>query len=400
MSMIYERPVFIFTAISSVIASCLVGEATAKQITLQTVLSSQDFHSPQQLPTDKVRHRDNYSKSPQSQRVLAQVDNEQVNQTEPLISQRWLGISIAVTSVLFLLLLWVLFMPDERTRAEAAVLNSSSEESALDSEDLYLAADDRELSAFFANEESGNLSLAKTVEVLEQRRMHHDPIPNEELGNLSLAKTVEVLEQRRIHPDPTLNEEPPQTIAKKADLLPINNDGEQKIEIMASRATGIDVVFELIQDLNHGDRRLQRKAIWELGRIGDSRSIEPLVTIMSEVNPLDRNLILSAISQITSRNFEAIHSALFDSLDDSRPEVKIDAIRDITALHKPTSLVTQRLSILLEDPNPEVSRTARWALQKINSGFYSSQGYAAEFAEPKQIVAESPEKSEKSEKYI
>ncbi len=56
----------------------------------------------------------------------------------------------------------------------------------------------------------------------------------------------------------------------------------------------IDIVLELIQDLQHSDRNLRRKAIWELAKIGDLRSIQPLVKIIPQADSVDKNLILKA----------------------------------------------------------------------------------------------------------
>lgn len=165
--------------------------------------------------------------------------------------------------------------------------------------------------------------------------------------------------------------------------------GAGKIEI-ASQNHGIpriDLVSELIRDLQQGNKfqgkadssqltwlrerqrqhNLRRKAIWELAKVGDHRSIEPLAKIMSQADSLDRSLISWAITQITNRSFRSINDKLFILLEDKNPEVRKMAIRDLTTLSKFAAAIAQRLEQMQSDPDREVRVEAASALEQLNS---------------------------------
>ena len=139
-----------------------------------------------------------------------------------------------------------------------------------------------------------------------------------------------------------------------------------KVTIATSKTTKIDLVFELIKDLQEGDREVRRKAIWELAQKSDSRGISPLIEMMPHVDSLERNLILEAITQITSRTLQPMNRVLLKSLEDDNPQVRKNAIRDLTRLYHLMSKVTKRLSQMTEDADLDVRQTARWALQELD----------------------------------
>jgi hypothetical protein len=138
------------------------------------------------------------------------------------------------------------------------------------------------------------------------------------------------------------------------------------VTIVTSKTTKIDLVLELIKDLQQGEREIRRKAIWELAQKSDSRGIIPLIEIMPQVDSLERNLILEAITQITSRTLQPMNRVLLESLEDDNPQVRKNAIRDLTRLYHLMSQVTKRLSQMTEDVDLEVQQTARWALQQLD----------------------------------
>jgi tetratricopeptide (TPR) repeat protein len=146
----------------------------------------------------------------------------------------------------------------------------------------------------------------------------------------------------------------------------INPEAVHPVKIVTSKTTKIDLVFELIKDLQQGDREIRRKAIWELAQKSDSRGIIPLIEIMPQVDSLERNLILEAITQITSRTLQPMNRVLLESLEDDNPQVRKNAIRDLTRLYQLMSQVTKRLSRMTEDVDLEVQQTAKWALQQLD----------------------------------
>ena len=154
-------------------------------------------------------------------------------------------------------------------------------------------------------------------------------------------------------------------------ILKTNNNSNQsepvnQVTIVTSKTTKIDLVFELIKDLQEGERSVRRKAIWELAQKSDSRGIPALIELMPKVDSLERNLILEAITQITSRTLQPMNRVLLESLEDENPQVRKNAIRDLTRLCQLMSNVTKRLSQMTEDADLEVQQTARWALQELD----------------------------------
>lgn len=143
-------------------------------------------------------------------------------------------------------------------------------------------------------------------------------------------------------------------------------ESPDKVTIVTSQTTKIDLVFELIKDLQQGDREVRRKVIWELAQKSDSRGISPLIEMMPHVDSLERNLILEAITQITSRTLQPMNRVLLESLEDDNPQVRKNAIRDLTRLYHLMSKVTKRLSQMTEDADLDVRQTARWALQELD----------------------------------
>ena len=110
----------------------------------------------------------------------------------------------------------------------------------------------------------------------------------------------------------------------------------------------IDMVQELIQDLQSDgsasnnvstcDSAAQitrrRKAIWELTKTGDYRSIEPLLKIMPQVGEPDKSLVIEAVTQITNRSFKPINEQLFANLQDRDPKIRLNAVRDLKNLYQ------------------------------------------------------------------
>lgn len=131
----------------------------------------------------------------------------------------------------------------------------------------------------------------------------------------------------------------------------------------------IDVVFELIQDLQQRDRRIRRKAIWELAKIGDHRSVEPLVAILPKAGSVDRSLIIKAITHITNRNFKPVNKHLLALLNDENPQVRTNAILDLTAFYKFVIPMTHQLNRMQLDRDQEVRQTAREAIQNLNLNY-------------------------------
>lgn len=126
-----------------------------------------------------------------------------------------------------------------------------------------------------------------------------------------------------------------------------------------------DLGLEFIQQLTSTEPGTRHRAIWELGRWGDSRAIEPLVDLLATSDSHQRNLILSAVSEIGVRSLKPVHRALSLSMSDSSPDVRKNAIRDMTHVFTLVSQMSQVLRFATDDDDPEVRATAQWAIAQL-----------------------------------
>ncbi len=147
------------------------------------------------------------------------------------------------------------------------------------------------------------------------------------------------------------------TIAPSAPIIPTEK---------TSRLAKVNVVDQLIEDLESSNPTLRRKAIWELGQKGDSRAIQPLVEQMVDADSQQRSLILAALSEIGTRTLKPMNRALAVSMQDESPDVRKNAIRDLTRVYDVMAQISQMLSMAAEDEDPEVQETARYAISQMN----------------------------------
>jgi vesicle coat complex subunit len=61
-----------------------------------------------------------------------------------------------------------------------------------------------------------------------------------------------------------------------------------------------------------------------------------------------------------------MNRALAISLQDESPEVRKNAIRDLTRIYDTISQISQLLRLAAEDQNSDVQETARWAMGQLN----------------------------------
>nr|WP_313951756.1 HEAT repeat domain-containing protein [Nostoc sp. FACHB-110] len=156
----------------------------------------------------------------------------------------------------------------------------------------------------------------------------------------------------------TASETSPETAKSSlpATVLPVEN---------TARLAKLNIVDELMKDLHSTDPTKRRKAIWDLGQQGDSRAIQPLVDLLIDADSQQRSLILAALSEISTRALKPINRALAISLQDESPQVRQNAIRDLTRVYDTMAQMSQILSHALEDPDTEVQATAKYALTQM-----------------------------------
>lgn len=133
-----------------------------------------------------------------------------------------------------------------------------------------------------------------------------------------------------------------------------------------TRLVPVNIIDTLIEDLTSRDGTVRRKAIWELGQRGHSAALQPLVNGLVEADSKERSLILAALAEISSRSLKPLHQALAMSLQDPSPEVRKNAIRDLTRIYDTAIHLSRLLSHATQDSDPEVQAVAHWALVQLN----------------------------------
>lgn len=160
-------------------------------------------------------------------------------------------------------------------------------------------------------------------------------------------------------PDPSPDRLPPsaETDLALAELPPLSE---------TTRLMPNHLVETLIAELTSPDAAQRHRAVWELGQRGNSSAIQPLVDGLLDADSKERSLILAALAEINSRSLKPMHRALAIALQDQSPEVRKNAIRDLTRVYDVVIQLSQMLAHAAQDPHPEVQTTALWALDQLN----------------------------------
>ena len=77
-------------------------------------------------------------------------------------------------------------------------------------------------------------------------------------------------------------------------------------------------------------------------------------------------MILAALAEISTRTLKPLNRALAVSLQDESPQVRQNAIRDLTRVYDMMAQVSHMLYHATEDRNSEVQATAKYALGQMN----------------------------------
>ena len=133
-----------------------------------------------------------------------------------------------------------------------------------------------------------------------------------------------------------------------------------------SRVTKVNIVDELIQDLQESDPVRRRKSIWELGQRGNSAAVQPLANLLTDADSAEQGLILAALAEISTKTLKPMNRAMAMALQDDNPEVRKNAIRDLTRIYDSLGQVGRMLGQASADDDPEVRQTANWALDQLN----------------------------------
>ena len=127
-----------------------------------------------------------------------------------------------------------------------------------------------------------------------------------------------------------------------------------------------DIIDGLVGELRNPDPVKRRKVIWELGQRGNSIAVQPLVDAMVDADSKEKSLLLASLSEIGIRSLKPMNRALAIALQDNNPEVRKNAIRDLSRIYDLVIQISHMLGHATEDEDPEVRQTATWALDKLN----------------------------------
>lgn len=141
--------------------------------------------------------------------------------------------------------------------------------------------------------------------------------------------------------------------------------GDLPLEATTRLSSG-DIVDSLVCELASRDGAVRRHAIWELGQRGHSDAIQPLINGLLEADSQEKSLILAALAEISSRSLKPMHRALALGLQDPSPEVRKNAIRDLSRVYDTVVQLSHMLAHATQDPDPSVQETAQWALGQLN----------------------------------
>ena len=289
--------------------------------------------------------------------ILARANDSDGAET---ISKKWSKLGIIVTLALFVFVLLTLFKKEARhPRKEAKISVTILDENNLD---LTKTA-----------------ALSPAIAQIEEpiKDFIEEPVKNTvEFSMIGMDTDEEfdyelTAEEQATQSEVTIFETSRDVVLTSDEI--IDSDSTGKLTVATSNSTKIDVVFELIQDLQKSNdlqdsktqKKLRRKAIWELSQCSDFRAVEPLIQTISKVDSLEKGLILDAITQIAKRTLVNINNALLTSLSDESAEVRKNAIQDLTSLYQSASSITLRLSHMIDDRDLEVQQTAEWALEQL-----------------------------------
>lgn len=158
-----------------------------------------------------------------------------------------------------------------------------------------------------------------------------------------------------------------------------------------AKLTKINIVDELIQDLANPDPGARHQTIWDLGQRGNSAAVQPLVSLLMEADSKEQSLILAALSEISMKTLTPMNRAVALALQNDNPEVRKNAIRDLTRIYDSLSQVGRLLGHATVDADPDVRQTAHWALDQLNHIRLSANDSASLLQERSSAVERLPE---------
>jgi peptidoglycan hydrolase-like protein with peptidoglycan-binding domain len=158
-----------------------------------------------------------------------------------------------------------------------------------------------------------------------------------------------------------------------------------------SKVSKINIIDELINDLANPDPATRHKAIWELGQRGNSVAVQPLTRLLIEADSHEQSLVLAALSEISLQTLKPMNRAVAIALQGDNPEVRKNAIRDLTRIYDSLGQVGRLLGHASVDEDAEVRQTANWALEHLNQVRLTANESAGLLPETRDVADRSPE---------
>ena len=184
---------------------------------------------------------------------------------------------------------------------------------------------------------------------------------------------------------------PPSTVGTEPSATDTPPPGAALPAPTVPKMAKINIIEELITELASPDPTLRRKAIWELGQRGNSAAVPALASLLPQADSTEQSLILAALSEISLKTLKPMNRAVAIALQDDNPEVRKNAIRDLTRIYDSLGQVGRLLGHATADSDPDVRQTAHWALDQLNHLRLSANEGAARLPEQSPGVERLPE---------
>jgi hypothetical protein len=348
------------------------GELSSRQIPSSTlaprsidprlIAQAESSDTPSEKPSETGKSSD--KKSSQTKKSTGKTGSDKPSDIQWKKTLWWVGLgTTGVAAIAFLYFLFRLSRPQPAVQAIgpefSPTLPEDEPELELDSSEIPVSQDIRSLSPA-SKDSSPKDSSPKDSSI---KNAQNSPVSESPASQPSIpAAPPETPKEPQIDPSSVAQSTPPEQLQlERAQAEPKPVPIEETVPMRR-----INIVDALIQDLHNPDPSKRRKAIWELGQRGDSRAIQPLVDLMLDSDSSQRSLILGVLAEIGTRTVKPMNRALAVSLQDDSPEVRKNAIRDLTRIYDSIAQMSQLLNHAIDDDDGEVSETARWALGQLN----------------------------------
>ncbi|MGD1806000.1 HEAT repeat domain-containing protein [Dapis sp. BLCC M126] len=192
-------------------------------------------------------------------------------------------------------------------------------------------------------------------------KLHHQEIETETFPIIDSNSSIDRQEDNNYE-----QKEIPLNLSKSTEENYIVQDSKITTQANNYPLPQVNIVEQLINELHNFEPEKRHQAIWELGQKGDSRAVQPLVNLLIDSDSKQQSLILATLSEIGTKTLKPMSRALAISLQNDNAEVRKNAIRDLTRIYELIIQITNLLQQAEYDPDPEVEKTAKWALEQLN----------------------------------